>query len=1287
MAEAIPEVSVVVPVFREEATIPALVEQVARQLDACGATHEILLIDDGSPGATWDAVMALSQRYPQVRGLRLSRNFGKEAALCAGLEHARGRAVLTMDGDLQHPPSAIPEMLRRWRSGEAVIVDGVKLEPSRPRSWAFYAVFRTLSGVDLDRASDFKLLDRKAVDAWRAMGDRNLFYRGMAHWVGFRRSQVTFEVADRGAGATRWSIVRLMRLAAHAVVAFSSAPLQVATAMGLAFFLFALALGAQTLFLKLSGHAVSGFATVILLLLLIGSLVLLSLGVIGQYIAAIYDEVKGRPRYLIADTVGSGAPRVEPEPPRQEDNDRTSGGGPPEPPDPPAPPAPAAPAAPVDAAPDSTAPDGAAPAPEASPTQLAWMVARTAAALAGLAACGMAMLRYLPKKEAGPLVWSMVAAAVLLGLGLGLPAAERISRAWGWRVTLPRSRTASLALGGVMLVAAALFLFGADPPHDGAAWLLYLAGLACVVAAFWPDRGEEAGQPVARWELAALLLIVLIGAVLRFHRLTVQPYGIWYDEAQNVLEATRILTTSSYRPVFVADLSQMPALFFYIVAAFVKLLGSNVLAVRVTTTVAALGSLVALWALGRRLFGPVTGLFAAALLAVCRWHLGFSRFGMAMIFTSLVVPLVLWLFHRSQERRSAREAVLAGVALGFGIQLYYSMLAVPLLLVLYAVHRLVAARKGAAPAAALLGLTLVSSALTYAPVLQYARANREAYLERMRTVSAVHAGGLGELVRLLVKPGPQRSEALAVIARTTRKHAAMFHLVGDSNGRHNLPAEPMLERALGVLFVIGLLWCLARFWQPRCAVLLLWFAAMMASGILSLEFEAPQAARTLGATSVIALFAALPLSRLWEAFPIPGPGRWLGKATAIALLCASGSEARTTFFEKQLWDASTFGFWSAQETKIGRVLAVEGKQADIYVPEALAGGPTEQLLTGGAFSGQPFDEGKHLPLTAPRKAIVFLQGTDLSVVEQLRRFYPAAHIEPFGVPAPDGTQGEPLLWIIRISAADIAALRGWQVEASSGGSTVTRTAPSAEWRWDEWPAPRPLRARIAGYLKVETAGPYDIQLENPGPAVLEVDSERALSARGRVGLRLAAGLHRVALSLDVPSSGGSSSLSWSPPSGAPVPIDPGALFLPRLSAGGLVGRYFAGGQCVGTPAIEKVDSRIAFYFHFLPLQRPFSICWSGSLSVPEAGAYLLGTASVDGSSLRLDGKEVLTNRSGGYQERRLELTAGWHPLEVQYQAVGDYSQVYFYWTPPGKERVIVPAEDLRPQPPEVLSGR
>jgi glycosyltransferase involved in cell wall biosynthesis len=233
--------------------------------------------------------------------LRLSRNFGKEAALCAGLEHASGRAVITMDGDLQHPPHAIPEMIRRWRSGEAVIVDGVKLEKSRPRSLAFYAVFRALSGVDLDHASDFKLLDRQAVEAWRAMGDRNLFYRGMAHWLGFRRVQVKFEVYERAAGRSRWSVLRLMRLAAHAVVAFSSVPLQLATALGFAFLVFALLLGAQTLLIKLNGRAVSGFATVIILLLIVGSMVLLSLGVIGQYIAAIYDEVKGRPRYLVAE--------------------------------------------------------------------------------------------------------------------------------------------------------------------------------------------------------------------------------------------------------------------------------------------------------------------------------------------------------------------------------------------------------------------------------------------------------------------------------------------------------------------------------------------------------------------------------------------------------------------------------------------------------------------------------------------------------------------------------------------------------------------------------------------------------------------------------------------------------------------------------------------------------------------------------------------------------------------------------------------------------------------------
>ena len=296
--------SLVIPLYREAAHLADTLRQVLPVLETLGRPYELVLVDDGSPDDTWRVIEAQCASHPAIRGLRLSRNFGKEAALAAGLEHARGNPVVVMDGDLQHPPALLPTMLEAWTQG-ADVVEAVKVyrssHPGRTRANLFYRLFAALTGEDLQGASDFKLMDRRVLDAWRSLGERNLFFRGMHAWLGFRRVQLPFEVPERAGGHTGWSAWALLRLAITAVTSFSSAPLQLISLAGGAFAVFALVLGVQTLYQKMSGHALDGFTTVILLLLVIGSVTMLGLGIIGSYIARIYDEVKARPRYIIAE--------------------------------------------------------------------------------------------------------------------------------------------------------------------------------------------------------------------------------------------------------------------------------------------------------------------------------------------------------------------------------------------------------------------------------------------------------------------------------------------------------------------------------------------------------------------------------------------------------------------------------------------------------------------------------------------------------------------------------------------------------------------------------------------------------------------------------------------------------------------------------------------------------------------------------------------------------------------------------------------------------------------------
>jgi polyisoprenyl-phosphate glycosyltransferase len=304
-----PFVSVIMPVFREGAHLHGVLADVHKYLTTCNVRNELLLVDDGSPDNTWQVITAEVKNYQALRAVRLTRNFGKESALCAGLERARGNAVIVMDADGQHPPSLIPDMVQLWQSSGADIVEAVKQKRGRESlssklgAQLFYFILNKLSGFHFKGASDFKLMNRKVVDAWLQMHERNVFFRGMTVWMGFTSVQIPFEVVPRSAGQSTWSVLKRLKLALIGITAFSSFPLHFVTFAGVIFLGISVVLGLQTLYLKLAGRAVSGFATVILLELIVGSLLMISLGIIGEYLARIYEEVKGRPRYLVAESI------------------------------------------------------------------------------------------------------------------------------------------------------------------------------------------------------------------------------------------------------------------------------------------------------------------------------------------------------------------------------------------------------------------------------------------------------------------------------------------------------------------------------------------------------------------------------------------------------------------------------------------------------------------------------------------------------------------------------------------------------------------------------------------------------------------------------------------------------------------------------------------------------------------------------------------------------------------------------------------------------------------------
>lgn len=296
--------SVVLPSYNEEMNIANTAKTLTELFEKEQIDFELVFVSDGSKDGTFAEIKKASEADPRIKGVEFSRNFGKEAGIFAGLELATGDAVVVMDCDLQHPPEIVPQMWELWKQG-AQIVEGKK--SSRGKESIFYKMsaglfYKIMSGLikmDMSSSSDFKLLDRKVVDTLLQLPERNTFFRALTFWAGFDSQTIEYEVQERKYGTSKWSFFSLMKYAIANATSFSTLPLQLVTLMGTISIIFSVILGIQTLVKYLTGNSVEGFTTVILLILIIGGFIMLSLGIIGHYMARIYEEVKGRPKYVI----------------------------------------------------------------------------------------------------------------------------------------------------------------------------------------------------------------------------------------------------------------------------------------------------------------------------------------------------------------------------------------------------------------------------------------------------------------------------------------------------------------------------------------------------------------------------------------------------------------------------------------------------------------------------------------------------------------------------------------------------------------------------------------------------------------------------------------------------------------------------------------------------------------------------------------------------------------------------------------------------------------------------
>ncbi|MGD8585757.1 MAG: PA14 domain-containing protein, partial [Chloroflexota bacterium] len=746
-------------------------------------------------------------------------------------------------------------------------------------------------------------------------------------------------------------------------------------------------------------------------------------------------------------------------------------------------------------------------------------------------------------------------------------------------------------------------------PQTGAAWTLHLAGiLLFAVAITLLFRGPTEVRPAEKLTLQVVvfgLILLALAVFMRFYRLGELPFGTWFDEADIGVRAQRILLEPTYRPAFLRG----HALAYYfpaLIALSFKIVGLGTLAVRTVTALFGLGSVILAFFLGREIFGNRFGLLLAFFFAVARWAITFDRLGMATSSGPFFILLILLLLFRGRRTDNVRYFAWAGLAAGLGLGFHTSLRLFPLVILAFLVywtagqlgqhsHR----RPRRIAWAAKLALLIVGATLAAGPLIQVAVRQPDDFWNRTREVSIFEKRDEPNVVR--------------AIASNTVKNLLMFNYLGDRNGRHNLPGEPMLDPVTGALFVLGLLLAISRFRRPAEMVFLLVFLVGLAGAILTVDFEAPQAQRAVGAMAGVFFFAALAVEAYWRVLdrsPSPFWARPLGTLLLLVGGAAIVYANTNTYFVRQANDSSVWQEHSAIETLAGNKMRELGAQdTTIYLSMFLYGHPVIDFLAPGV-DARLIVGPDIVPLREPgdRPVAVLVGLPQAWIAEAVDRFYPNAQLTI--APNPDGV---PMQMTVVVPPEDIRRVQGlqasyWPGANPDGEPAFGRIEQTIDTRWPaEAPLDQPFVAEWRGVLYAPEYGDYQLLLQSPGPVTLWLDGQALIESGAggeqRLSQTLARGNH--ALRLQARSGAGPVQLAWIRPASAELETIPAwdLYHGPQVASRGLLGSFYEGANWQAEPALQRIDPFVDAYFHLLPLARPYGVIWSGQIQIPEEGRY------------------------------------------------------------------------------------
>lgn len=847
--------------------------------------------------------------------------------------------------------------------------------------------------------------------------------------------------------------------------------------------------------------------------------------------------------------------------------------------------------------------------------------------------------------------------------------------------TVSRKRATTLLLAA----AAASSLYSLSlfdrTPRSNAAWLPYLLSLLLLIAAFWVLEGAPSVQRLRlealrhRWaEIAILALIVVAGAFVRLYQIEAIPSGLFFDEAINGLDARRVLEEGVY-PISFHPTYGRGDLFIYLLTLSFKVLAPSLLAMKLVTALAGIATIMVFYLLFCLLFDSKIGLVAALLLAFSRWHINLSRFAHEAVLLPFLQTLALLFLLRGLSKHGRRtDLICAGLALGLGLYTYQPFGLFPLVIGVFLFFRLITERQAVRSHLIALVLVVASSLFVFAPLGLYAFRNREPFINRARATSILYHRDEPDL--------------MVALARNTKAHLLMFNYKGDRNPRHNLPGEPMLDPLSAALFVLGFGYSLFRWRQPQYFLFLMTFAVMLLGGVLTVDFEAPQALRSIGVLLSVYFFICAALDGLWYTCR-SSLGRWGQRSLLIVLLLALAHITYAnydTYFRRQARDFAVWNGFDTAETLVAQEMNTLGRGYRYYLSSVYHNHPTLRFLAPWATNSERWESGDHLPIheSGYERVALFLDPqSEGSVYGEAKRYYPGAILKEFSPPY----GGPTVLYSVELRGEEIRALQGllgryYEGELWEGAPAFERKEDTILFDWqNDPPLPSPFSAQWSGVLYAPEYGPYLLGLMASGEAELKIDDYLVLEGSGQVEKRviLAEGNHE--LEIKVVGGKGLVELYWQPPEGEEEAVPQWALYIPPVKGEGLLGEYYPNADWSGQPALVRIDPSIDFYFHVLPLPRPYTVEWRGKIAIPIAGTYRFGTQSIDDSYLYIDGQLVVENgERDRYVESTIPLESGLHDIALRFRDQTSHSRIWLYWTPPDGVREIIPSLYLLPSP-------